>query len=444
MSIIKELEREYIRKHVKSRALYERALRCYPSGVTHDARYAEPFPIYMVRADGTRKWDVDGNEYIDYVMGHGALLFGYNDERLREAINNVLSNIHMGSCTELEIEWAEMIKKLVPNAKDGFVRACACGGEAIEMAVRLARIHTGRDKIVIHEGCYHGKWEEINCGHNGPPYGHCNIRGIPKSVRDNVVIIPYNKPDILKRVFAEGDVACILLQGNAPYTREYMEEIRELTIEYGVVFLLDEVVSGFRYAPGGAQEYYGVIPDITVLGKIVGGGAPIGAICGSKDLLQYYEFRDEYWNRFVRISLGGTWNAQPLCISAGLETLRIIDRERDRIYPRLYEICDRLTESIRKNAEELGLAVTVAGTPPERPMVFIQPRFDPNADPKASYAYYLSMTNEGICLFDKRRFVPCAKHSNEDLKRTDDAVRKSLEILKDGDLVPTVKSTAPP
>jgi len=438
MSTISELEKNYVKKHPLSKQLYDRALNSYASGVSHDARYAKPFPIYMAKADGTKKWDVDGNEYIDFVMGHGALLFGYNDERLRSAIERALSNIHMGSCTELEIEWAEMIKKLVPCARDGYVRAWACGGEAIMMAVRLARIHTGKGKMVINEGCYHGTWEEVNWGHSGPPYGLCNVRGIPRSVRDDVVVLPYNKPDAVENAFAGGDVACFLLQGNAPYAKEYMEEIRELTTEYGVVFILDEVVSGFRYAPGGAQEYYGVTPDLAVLGKIVGGGAPIGAICGSRDLLRYHEFRegDSYWNRFVRISVGGTWNAQPICISAGLESMKIIDKERDTIYPHLYEICDKLTGYINEYAEEFGIAVSVSGTPPERPMVNIGPAFGSGSSSLASYAYYLSMTNNGIYPFGASRFIPCVKHRDEDLEKTSDAIRKSMKILKENNIVP--------
>ncbi|RLI12622.1 aspartate aminotransferase family protein [Candidatus Bathyarchaeota archaeon] len=441
MSLMKILEEEYMKKHPRSRNLYSRALKCFASGVTHDGRYVKPFPIYMVKADGAKKWDVDGNEYIDYVMGHGALLFGYNDKRLRRAVESVLSNIHMGSCTELEIEWAEMIKKLVPCARDGFVRACACGSEAIAMAVRLARVHTGRDKIVVHEGCYHGKWESVILAHNGPPYGLCNTRGIPKSVGENTIIIPYNKPEIVEKVFATGDVACIILQGNAPYTKEYMKELRELTEKYGVVFILDEVVSGFRYAAGGAQEYYGVTPDLAVLGKIVGGGAPIGAICGSRELLQYYEFRDdEYWNRFVRISIGGTWNAQPICISAGLEAMKIIDMERNEIYPRLYKICERLVDSIVKCAEEAGIRVSVGGTPPERPMAYIHPKFADGSSPLAAYAFYLSMTNNGVFPYRTGRFVPCVKHSDEDLNRTENAMRKAMEVLKKDNLVPSCDS----
>jgi len=217
-----------------------------------------------------------------------------------------------------------------------------------------------------------------------------------------------------------------------------MEELRALTAKYGVVFILDEVVSGFRYAPGGAQEFYGVTPDMAVLGKIIGGGVPIGAVCGNRDLLQYHEFRegDSYWNRFVRISVGGTWNAQPVCISAGLESMRIIDKERSVIYPRYYEICQKLTGYLNESAEESGLAVSVSGTPPEKPLVNIGPAFRAGASPLAMCAYYLSMTNDGIYPFGTSRFIPCVKHNDQDLEKTGEAIRKCMRILKENNLAP--------
>ncbi|MEM2875934.1 MAG: aminotransferase class III-fold pyridoxal phosphate-dependent enzyme, partial [Candidatus Bathyarchaeia archaeon] len=145
MPTIDELEKEYISKHPRSKALYERALESLPSGVTHDSRYAKPFPIYMDRALGCKKWDVDGKEYIDYVVGHVSLLFGYGDEKVTAAFQEQINKaVHMGSCTELEIEWAELIKRLVPSARDGYVRAAACGTEAVLLAIRLSRIYTGR------------------------------------------------------------------------------------------------------------------------------------------------------------------------------------------------------------------------------------------------------------------------------------------------------------
>ncbi|HIE14004.1 TPA: aminotransferase class III-fold pyridoxal phosphate-dependent enzyme, partial [Candidatus Bathyarchaeota archaeon] len=376
-------------------------------------------------------------QFADVIRKKIGLPVTFYDERLTSALNEVLGYMHMGSCTELEVEWAEMVKKLVPCAKDGLVRACACGGEAIEIAVRLARIYTGKDKVVIHENCYHGKWETINVGHSGPPYGQCNIKGIPESVRRLVKIIPYNHPDALKNALEEGDVACVILQGNAPYTKEYMEDVRELTAYYGVAFILDEVVSGFRYAPGGAQEYYGVIPDIAVLGKIVGGGAPIGAICGKEEIMKFHIFKekDDYWNRFVRICVGGTWNAQPLSIRAGLEAMKIIDKERDEIYPRLYKICDELTKSLEDSSEEFSLKIKAKGVPPERPMVSICPEFNGNFKELAQYVYYLTLSNNGVHPFGRYRFIPCCKHSDEDLKRTREAIRQAFKNLKEGKIV---------
>jgi glutamate-1-semialdehyde 2,1-aminomutase len=208
--------------------------------VTHDSRFVHPFPIYASRARGTRKWDVDGNEYVDYVMGHGALVLGYGDDRVDAAFQEQIPKaIHMGASTELEIEWAELIKKLVPCARDGFVRPASSGTEANLLAIRMCRIYTDRPKIVLHAGCYHGTADTTIYASRGPPYGLYNTRGIPKGLREDVVILPYNNLPLVEETFAKGDVACILLQGNDLYTRDYIEGLRKLTHEYGVVFLMD-------------------------------------------------------------------------------------------------------------------------------------------------------------------------------------------------------------
>jgi len=433
---VSDLEKEFIKKHSKSQKLYERARNILPSGVSHDGRFAKPFPIYMVKAEGTHKWDVDGNEYVDYVMGHGGALFGYGDPRLRAAMEKALANPHMGACTELEIEWAETIERLVPCAKNGYVRGCSCGGEAVEEAVRVARIHTGKDKIVIHEGCYHGKWEET-CVGRGPPYGLVNQKGIPKAIRENVILVPYNKPEAVEAAFRTGEVACILLQGNAPYTKDYIKTLRELTTKYGVVFIMDEVVSGFRYSVGGAQEYYGVTPDLAALGKVIGGGAPCGAVAGPKEILQYYEFRDEYWNRFIRPAVGGTWNMQPLSIAAGIEAMNICDKEHEKIYPRLYEIGKRLTKNLNDTAADLHIKVTAGGLPPENP-TNITATLDPHASPLAAYAVDLTLKNNGFFSYRGISGHTTFKYTEEDLRQTEDAFRKALEVIKENKLTPTV------
>jgi glutamate-1-semialdehyde 2,1-aminomutase len=464
---LRELEKEYVKKHSKSNILYERALKCFSGGVTHDARYAKPFPIYAVRAKRTKKWDVDGNEYIDYVMGHGALLLGYGDERIERAFQEQISRaVHMGSCTELEIEWAELIQKLVPCARGGWVRAAACGTEAIQMAIRLARAYTGRDKILLHAGSYHGTQDNTVIASRGPPYGICNIRGIPQGAKKDALIIPYNDLCKVEEKLETEEVACIILQGNAPFAADYIKGLRELTTEYGVAFILDEVVSGFRYAAGGAQEYYGIIPDIAVLGKIIGGGAPIGAICGKKEILDLYSFKDDYWNRFVRVSTGGTWNAQPISIVGGIAMMKIIDAERDTLYPRLYNVGKRISKTFNEQAEDLGVSALACGLPIDNPTIiklnFLNRPVPPDklclweagpssfedcdikasflAGEQATYANYLSITNDGIFAYRGDSFKASAKHTEEDLQKTESALGKSLRTLKENHLIGNQKT----
>jgi glutamate-1-semialdehyde 2,1-aminomutase len=466
MPTIEELEAEYIKKHLKSMQLYERAQNCYASGVSHDSRFVRPFPIYASKAKGTRKWDVDGNEYVDYVMGHGALLLGYGHEAVAAAFQEQIPNaVHMGTSTELEIEWAELIQRLVPCARGGFVRAASSGTEANALAIRMCRIYTGRSKIVLHAGCYHGTADTTMYAGRGPPYGIYNVRGIPQGVRDDVIIVPYNNLSVVEKAFAAGDIACIMLQGNELYTREYIEGLRKLTREYGVVFLMDEVVSGFRYAVGGAQEYYGVTPDLTTLGKVIGGGAPIGAICGKKEIMETHAFKDDYWNRFVRISAGGTWNAQPITIVGGIAMMKTIDQESSTLYPRLYWIGRRLVGSFNEQAEELGVTALASGLPFENPTTFsinLLNRPIPEdktylwqtgpttledygtkagftAGSQASHASYMVMANNGVYPFPRGSFMMCSKYSEEDLQKTEAAFSICLKTLKENRLVGSTK-----
>lgn len=459
---ISELEEVYREKHRRSLELYQEALRCFPSGITHDGRHQSPFTIYAKSAEGTRKWDVDGNEYIDYVMGHGSLLFGYNDKEIMERFQEeTAKGFHIGASTELEITWANHIKNLVPSARTGLVRATACGSEAVQMGIRLARIYTGKDKIVVHLGAYHGKQSSTIYARRGPPAGIYNVRGIPEGIRRDVVIVPFNNLEKVEEAFRSGDVACLVHHCNALYSREYLKGLRELTNKYGVVLLFDEVVSGFRYSAGGAQEYYGVTPDLTALGKIIGGGAPVGAICGSEEIMELYSFKDEYWNKFVRISVGGTWNAQPICIAGGVAMLEKINKNRDVIYPKLYSDGKRLADSFNDAAEDLGLAAYAYGLPVDNPTTISLNLFREevkdehvylwetgltkfedyktkesySASRAAGYATYLSMINNGVFSYSGRGGSLCTKYSDEDLQKTEEAFNLTLEILKENNLL---------
>lgn len=463
MPSLSDLEAAYVEDHPTSRRLHERAQDCFPNGVTHDARYARPFPIYAERAAGGTKWDVDGNAYVDYAMGHGALLFGYGDDRVRTALRDQLEKaVHMGTSTELEIEWAELVKELVPSAADGLVRAHSSGSEAIEMAIRLSRIHTGKEKIVLQAGAYHGKGDQVIVAKNGPPFGQRNVRGIPEAVRDNVEIVPFNDLDALEAVLAEGDVACVLHHSNNQYEASYLEGLRTLTRTYGAVFIMDEVVSGFRYAPGGAQEYYGVTPDLTVLGKIVGGGAPVGAVVGPPDIMNYYEIKeDPFWDRNVRIAVGGTWNAQPLSIVGGIAAMRTIAEEGDAIYARLSDIGNRLTAAFNDHAADLGVTARAYGLPPDDPtqvklalldrpveagddhLFRTGPRSFAEYETRASYVadeaaypFSLAMLQHGVyAMHGGRSLTTCTAYDEDDLDTTETAFRESLAVVAENDLV---------
>ncbi|MCW4021455.1 MAG: aminotransferase class III-fold pyridoxal phosphate-dependent enzyme, partial [Candidatus Bathyarchaeota archaeon] len=297
------IEKEYVKKHLNSKVLYEKALNLFPRGVTHDARFFEPTPIYCVRAEGSRKWDVDGNEYIDYWMGHGALILGHSHPTVTQAvIDQARKGTHLGASHELEIQWAEKVKQLIPCAQDGLVEFTSSGTEATMMAFRIARAYTERPKIVKFISHFHGWHDYAIVDYNpafSPPLTEAFPSGVPAGTCQSVVALPPNDVEALEKTLEDGDVAGIILEpggasmGYLPTRKPFLEELRKITERNGVVLIYDEVVTGFRDAPGGAQERYGVTPDLSTLGKILAGGYPGGAVAGRKAYMEMLEFKDE-------------------------------------------------------------------------------------------------------------------------------------------------------
>ena len=318
-----------------SRELYDQACHVFPSGVTHDGRFLRPFPIYVEKASGSKKWDVDGNEYIDYWVGHGSLLLGHGHPVVMEAVREQLSRgTHYGACHRLEIEWGELVKKLVPSAEK--VKFVNSGTEATLMALRLARTFTGKNKIVKFEGHFHG-WHDGVIPGIKPPFNVPSSPGIPKAVLDNTVLCPPNDEQSLRKIMEQDDdIAAVIIEPTGasfvaiPTRDGFLQQLRELTRQYGVLLVFDEVITGFRCAPGGAQEYYGVTPDLTSLAKILAGGFPGGAVAGRSDIIEYLEFKnDDHWNRYRKIYHPGTFNANPLSASAGVAALKLVSSGED-------------------------------------------------------------------------------------------------------------------
>jgi glutamate-1-semialdehyde 2,1-aminomutase len=315
--------------HPKALALYERARRSIPGGVTHDIRHHVPFPIYVERAAGPRKWDVDGHEYIDYWMGHGSLFLGHCHPAVVKAIQEQAARgTHVGASHELEVRWAELVCQLVPSAE--MVRFTMSGTEATHLALRIARAFTGRPRVVKFHGHFHG-WHDGVVAGVAPPFEVPLSAGVPAATLDQVLLCPFNDIKAVETLLERGDVAAVILEpaggssGTIPTIPGYLEDLRALTRRHNVVLIFDEVITGFRYAPGGAQQYYNVTPDLTTLAKIVAGGLPGGAVCGQRALMSMLAHRgDAAWDRSERVAHAGTFNANPVSAAAAIATLEIV------------------------------------------------------------------------------------------------------------------------
>lgn len=303
--------------------LFERAKAVFPSGVTHDLRYLEPFPIYIERAEGAHKWDVDGHELIDYWSGHGSILLGHSHPDVVRAVQQQAARAtHPGACHELEIEWGEWVKRLVPSAER--VRFVASGTEATLMALRLARLCTGRPRVLKFIGHFHGWNDFVVPGADAPYDGH-PAPGIASEVAAGTVVLPPNDlAAVAQALETDARIGAVILEptgghfGGVPIRGPFLQGLRELTTRHGRLLIFDEVISGFRVHPGGAQGYYGVMPDLTTLAKILAGGLPGGCVAGRADIMAGLEFRPGK----PKMRHPGTFNANPLSAAAGIATLR--------------------------------------------------------------------------------------------------------------------------
>ena len=328
MSTVSELPAAYAAKRVRSTDWFERASRVLGGKVGHDLRYAEPLPMYIERGRGGRKWDVDGNEYVDFLMGNGALLLGHAAPEVLDAIAEVLDRgTHFGNDHPMQIEWAELVQKLVPSAER--VRFVNSGSEATLLAIRLARAFTGRTKLLRFEGHFHGWHDDVVHGFQ-PPFDADGSLGVPPSVRGNIVAIPDGDLQLVEETLAgdKGIGAAILEPSGASWGRvtidpEFLRGLREICTRHGVVLIFDEVVTGFRFSPGGAQELYGVMPDLSCFAKVLAGAMPGGAVVGRADIMELFDQTgDPQHDRFERVTHMGTFNAAPLSAAAGIAVLK--------------------------------------------------------------------------------------------------------------------------
>jgi glutamate-1-semialdehyde 2,1-aminomutase len=319
----------YEERFPKSKALYERARKVMPRGVSHDQWHARPFPLYMTRAEGPRVWDVDGNAYIDYYGGHGGKVLGHAHPAVVAAVQaQIRHGTQYGAACDLAVDWAERIQQLVPSAER--VEFVNSGTEAVMYGIRLARAFTGRRKVVRFEFHFGGAYDAVAVGNKKPFDIPVSAGVLPETVRDTVVI-PMNDAAALESALKDRDAAVVIAEaagsssGVVGIDPPFYAAMRELSARYGTLLFFDEVVTGFRYSPGGVQAAVGVTPDLTSLGKGVTGVVPgAGAIVGREEVMNLLLLKDEHWNRYGRVAHSGTFNANPLCAAAGIAYLNLI------------------------------------------------------------------------------------------------------------------------
>ena len=351
----------YEEKTERSRGLYARAGKVLPAGVSYAIRDITPHPFYIAEAKGANLTDVDGNVYTDYWMGHGALILGHAPNMVVEAVAEQLAKgTHFGFAQEVEVELAERIVDMIPSAE--MLRYTSSGTEANMYASRLARAYTGRVRMVKIEGGWHGGYDSLHMAvHN---FGAPESAGLNPKTYEDTRAVPFNDPEAAREALKGEDVACLIVEpmmGAAGFlTPEpgYLEGLREVCDATGTLLVFDEVITGFRLSPGGAQPLYGVDADITIIGKIMGGGFPIGAFCGRRDIFERLDHR-KYPDASKRPFHGGTFTGNPVSMVAGITTLGIL--KGGRIHGKIDGLGGKVSRGLEDIIRRSGIDAVLTG-----------------------------------------------------------------------------------
>ena len=417
---------------MNSQELFEESKKIIPGGVSSPVRAFKPYPFFVAKGEGSHIYDVDGNSYVDHCLAYGPLILGHADKTVVSDLTNQLTmGTAYGAPTENEIKLSREVINRIPSAE--MVRFTNSGTEATMSAIRVARGFTKRDKIVKFEGAYHGAHDY--CLVKGGSGAAClpDSLGIPVDTTKNTLTVPFNDEEALTELIEkEGEnIACIIMEvvmgniGCVEPKEGYLEFLRKITEENGIVLIFDEVITGFRLSTGGAQEYYGVTPDMTTLGKIVGGGLPMGAFCGKKEIMELVAPNGPVYQ-------AGTFSGNPISVQAGLSTLKQLNKD---FYTSLNKKGEFLRSNIHDIVDDLSLDISPVGLGS-----MFQIYFNPNevtnyaeaqeSDSERFLVYFRQLLKEGVFIPPSQfecNFISSA-HKMEDLEKTVNAIRKSLKV----------------
>ncbi|MCC6544524.1 MAG: glutamate-1-semialdehyde 2,1-aminomutase [Nitrospirae bacterium] len=427
-------------KKDKSLALFKASKKIMPGGVNSPVRAFRAVggePIFIDSASGCLLFDADGNEYIDYVLSWGPMIAGHAHPKVTKALRKaVTKGTSFGAPTALEIELTTMVRDIFPSME--LIRLVNSGTEATMSALRLARAYTGRDKILKFEGCYHGHADSllVKAGSGAATLGIPDSPGVPSDFARNTITAPFNNFAAIKNIMENSgsELACVIIEpvpgnmGVVPPAEGYLKMLRDITRQYGTLLIFDEVMSGFRAAYGGAQELYGITPDLTCLGKVIGGGLPIGAYGGRADIMEMIAPSGPVYQ-------AGTLSGNPLATTAGIETLKILSQPGT--YERLNKLSGQLSEGIRDAANRAGISVFNTGVGSMVCTFFTEgPVTDYESAKKSDTAafgrFFNVMLDQGIYLAPSQFeaiFLSIA-HTEEHIEKTIKAAEKAFKTLQ--------------
>ena len=420
-------------------SLFDRARQSIPGGVNSPVRAFGSVggsPRFMARANGCHMWDVDGKRYIDYIGSWGPMILGHNHPKIIEAVHQAVDNgLTFGCATEREIEIAEEIRRIMPSIEE--VRLVSSGTEAGMSAIRLARGFTGRNKIIKFEGCYHGHSDSllVKAGSGMLTFGTPSSAGVPASVTEHTLVLEYNNPAQLEDAFKRygDDIACVIVEAVAgnmnmvPGTPEFIHAMRDLCTRYGALLIVDEVMTGFRVALQGAQSLYGVTPDITMFGKVIGGGMPVAAFGGRREVMEKIAPCGPVYQ-------AGTLSGNPVAVACGLATLKLIQEEG--FYDRLAAQTTKLITGLKAAADAEGVtfsAQSIGGMfglyfLPQLPTGFADVM---KSDGKRFNLFFHEMLNRGVYLAPslyEAGFVSSA-HDDAAIEETIAAAKEAFAVV---------------
>lgn len=435
----------YVETHPLSKAHIDKATTRIPGGVTHDSRHLDPFNLCVARADGAYKWDTEGNRYVDYVTGHGSMILGHNNPDVIAAVQHQLQlGTHLGGNSALELQWAERVCDIVPGAER--VRFTSSGTEAVMLAVRLARNFTGRTHLVQFEGHFHG-WSDTVVGGHGSP-------GVPIALQSLSTVLPCGDSERVEAALKDETVAAVIIETSHPafFTLDdpggFLRFLRDVTDRAGTLLIVDEVVSGFRWAPGGAQEFYGVHGDLTSLAKILAGGLPGGAVVGRGDIVDTLSFDSNARSGRAKIVHPGTYNANPLSASAGVACMiQVSDAGVQQRATASAAAIRKGMNSVLRNAGVPGcvygessmfrIALGGESLPPDSDLVGPiegAPAGREATSGALATALNVGMLLEGIALFNSRGITSIA-HSDEDVQATVTAFDRTIALMQEENIL---------